>query len=226
MTIKLYSQSVFTAFFALNHEFYQPLEPKGLLHAVILKHSAAQPHLRMLCGEGWQSAEQVLPNSSFLPSSQRIWEQLVSQAKFRRQHKAYPDKKVQPLVLVAHPFPPPWKAAVGAPCTVHYSRVPLLPTSAALGMEKPLTQSLPGPPVVPLQRDTAVQRHLCLHDSVLWARAHLLYLLVLHCFTPFLLDLLKTEPPHNIRNKFALRPFLHDFAGDSINSKGRPYLLS
>lgn len=98
-------------------------------------------------------------------------------------------------------FPPSLeKAAVAAPCTGHNSRVPLLPTFAAPGMEKPLTQPLPGPPAVPLQRDTAVQRDLSLHDNVLQARAHLLYLLVLHCFTPsFLLDLLKTEASRNIQ---------------------------
>lgn len=121
-------------------------------------------------------------------------------------------------------FPSSLESSSGSPCTVHYSKAPLLPTFAATGMEKP--QAPPGPSAVPLQGDTAVQRETSLHDNVLQARAHLLYLSVLHCITPsFLLDLIKTEPSHNTQSKFAFSPFLHDFGGDFINSKGRLYLL-
>lgn len=64
-----------------------------------------QPHLSTLSGERWQPAEQVLPKSSFLRSSQRIREQLASQWKLLGQAEASPSlKKALPLLLLSQPF--------------------------------------------------------------------------------------------------------------------------
>lgn len=117
-------------------------------------------------------------------------------------------------------LPPSLESSSGSPCTVHYSKAPLLPLGWKMPWHSPSRSS-----------SCAFTRRHCsaetsLHDNVLWARAHLLHLLVLLCITPsFLLDLLKTEPSHNTQGKFAFRPLLHDFAGDFIN-KGRFYLLN
>lgn len=117
-------------FFALNHSSHQPLGPKDHLHHVVLKLFMVQPHLSMLSGERWQPAEQVLPKSSFLPSSQRIMEQLASQWKLLRQTEASPSLKItQLLLLLAHSLLPfgkqQWKHLAWC-CTARYLCCPLL----------------------------------------------------------------------------------------------------
>lgn len=138
-----------------------------------------------LCSQSYTSAcslvrdgtLRVLPNSSFLPSSQRIWEQLVSQWKLLIQHKVSSEKKVLPLLLLAHPFPYPWKAAVEAlaQCTTakYLYCPPLLPLGWRSPWHNPSRTSSCAFTTRPFSAETS------LHDNMLQARAHLLYLLVL-----------------------------------------------
>lgn len=112
MTIKIYSQLSSPFFFCIKH---RSLQTTGTQRSLISCYSEA------LCSPAtpqhilwWEMTLLVSYPTDPSPLLQRMWEQLVSPWKLMRQHKASSEKKVLPLLLLAHTFPHPWKAAVEA----------------------------------------------------------------------------------------------------------------
>lgn len=95
------------------HPFFciKPQVPPNLWNPkvfhILLVWSILQSRHISACSLARDGTLRVLPSKSFLLSFQNIWEQLVSQWKLMRHHKASSEKKVLPLLLLALTFPHP-----------------------------------------------------------------------------------------------------------------------